>query len=599
MHVIDWAIILGYFLMTLGVGIYFTRKAGKDIDSFFVSNRSLPWYLSGISLIATSFASDTPLWITDLVRTYGVHYVWQYWAPALGGTLAVVLFARLWRRTGVLTDIELLEVRYSGKWAAALRFWTAFATALLFCPLIIGWVSKAMETITREAMGLPEDFRAWTTALVIAVALLSCMLSGLWGVVYTDLAQFLLATFGTIVLAAISVQEVGGLGAMIDKLQGIESWGGADLSLLPQVGSGPGQMSGWNFIGYFGILWIHVAQSGGFQSQRLLASKDPRHASFAMLTLSVLYYAVICWPWIIVALCSLILLPELGEGVEQATAYPRMIVTLLPVGLKGLLLVALLSAFMSTISTMLNWGSSYLINDLYKRFLVRDKSAHHYVTMGRWATFFMAAAGGVISYLGDSILQLVFIAFVLWGGFAVIGVMRWYWPRMNALGELASSVGAYTLSALMTLGGVFDAPGRKLFGWETDLSTDPDLLGARMLLMVLVMVVLAVVFTFCSSRTSDEKLKEFLLRARPFHLFWRSTMERLGIQYEEGEHIGRTLVSWILILVSVYGLLFGIGKLLLGSWWVGVICLVVFIVALKVSVNRINQDFQRDSMADA
>ncbi|MCB9782265.1 MAG: Na+:solute symporter [Candidatus Omnitrophica bacterium] len=590
MHFVDWLIIACYFLMTLVVGLYFTKKAGKDIDSFFVSNRSLPWYLSGVSLIATSFASDTPLWMTDLVRTYGVHYVWQYWAPALGGTMAVVLFARLWRRVGVLTDIELLEVRYSGKWAAALRFWTAFATALFFCPLIIGWVSKAMETITREAMGLPEEFRAWTTALVIAVALVSCMLSGLWGVVYTDFAQFLLAIFGTTVLAVISVQQVGGLEAMIDKLQTLEDWGGANLSLLPQVGSGPGEMSYWNFIGYFGILWIHVAQSGGFQSQRLLACRNPRDASFAMLTLSVLYYAVICWPWIIVALCSLILIPDLGAGVEQAVAYPRMVVTLLPAGLRGLLLVALLAAFMSTISTMLNWGASYIVNDLYKRFLVPDKTAHHYVTVGRWTTFLMAVVGGVISYLGDSILQLVFIAFVLWGGFAVIGVMRWFWPRMNALGELAASVAAYTLAALMVVGGVFDDWGRRVMGFETDLSSDPNLLGARMLFMVVVMVALAIGFTYLAPRTRDEKLKEFLLRARPFHYFWKPTMQRLGIEYEEGEHIGRTIVSWILILVSVYGLLFGVGQALLGRPWIGLGCVVVFLVSLWISVKRIEKD---------
>jgi Na+/proline symporter len=590
MHAIDWAVIFLYFAMTLAVGLYFTKRAGKDIDSFFVSDRRLPWFLSGISLIATSFASDTPLWMTDLVRTYGVHYVWQYWAPALGGTLAVVLFARLWRRTGVLTDIELLEVRYSGKWAATLRGWTAFATALFFCPLIIGWVSKAMETITREAMGLPEEYRAWTTALVIGVALVSCMLSGLWGVVYTDLAQFILAFFGTTLLAVISIQQVGGLAEMIERLGGLEGWGGSDLSLLPRVGTGPGDMSIWNFIGYFGILWVHVAQSGGFQSQRLLACKDTRNASFAMLTLSILYYSVICWPWILVALCSMILLPELGPGVEQATAYPRMIVTLLPAGLRGLLLVALLAAFMSTISTMLNWGASYIVNDLYKRFLVREQTAHHYVTVGRLMTFFMALFGGFISYQGESILQLVFIAFVLWGGFAVIGVMRWYWPRMNALGELAASVGAYTLAALMILGGVFDGLGRSLMGFEGDLSTDPELLGARMLLMVIVMVALAVGFTYLSPRTSDEKLKEFLVMARPFKFFWKSTLLRLGMDYTEGESPGRTLVSWVLLLVSVYGLLFGIGKFLLGSSLTGVACLVVFAVSLLVSIRRIKQD---------
>ena len=589
LHPVDVSIIVAYLIFILILGAWFTRRASRDIGSFFVSDRALPWYLSGISLIATSFASDTPLWITNLVRTYGVHYVWQYWAPAIGGVLAMVLFARLWRRIGVTTDIEMMELRYSGGPAAALRLWTALTTAVLFCPLIIGWVTKAMETISVVAMGIPEDKRFLATMFVVGVALIYCSLSGLWGVVYTDLIQFILALIGTVSLAVISVKTVGGLDAMVEQLRGAADWAGNDLGLLPDVGNRPTQMSPWNFIGFFGILWIHVAYSGGFQGQRLLACKNPRHASLAMLLMSVLYFGVVCWPWIVVGLCSVILLPDL---VNHDAAYPHMIVNLLPVGLKGILLVAMLSAFMSTISTMLNWGSSYLVNDVYKRFIRRDATAHHYVTVGRWTTIYIAIAGGTIAYFADHILQLVYIAFALWGPLAVIGVMRWFWWRMNAWGELVASIGAWVVAALMIFVKIFDAPARHLFGLEVDLSTDPNLVGARMLVIVITVVVLNIVVSLCTRPTNEKTLEKFLLLARPFHFFWRPVIQRMDANYREAEPLGRTIVSWILALICVWALLLGIGGLLLDQVVLGVGCLVGFGITLWLTLRRIGQDFK-------
>jgi solute:Na+ symporter, SSS family len=591
LHTLDWVIILAYLGLTLGLGLYFTRRAGTDIHSFFISNQSLPWYLSGVSLIATSFASDTPLWITSLVRNYGVHYVWQYWAPAIGGTLAVVLFARLWRRIGVVTDIEFVEIRYSGKPAAVLRFWTAFSTAIFFCPLIIGWVTKAMEIITREAMGLPPEYRVWTTILVVATALLSCALSGLWGVVYTDFMQFILAVIGTTALAYFSVEHVGGLTAMVEKLQAASSWPGHDLSILPSVGGQDGQMSIWNFIGYFGFLWVFVAQSGGFQAQRLLACKDGRHASFAMLTLSTIYYGLICWPWIIVALCSILVMPDLGEGVTHDSAYPRMIVTLLPVGLKGVLIVAMLSAFMSTISTLFNWGASYLVNDVYKRFLVRQASPTHYVYIGRLTTVIMAVLGGIISFAGDTIQQLVTIAFVFWSGPAIILSLRWFWWRMNALGELTGTVTCYLVTILIIFAGAFDGLGRNLFGWETNLSDDPNLLGARMALVVGTVTFLSIMVSLLTKPTDPERLKDFVRRVKPFPYFWKPVIQQLDEPYEPAETMPRTLTSWALSFICVMALLFGTGKILLGAPVLGCFLLFLAVIALWLTIRHINQDF--------
>lgn len=594
LHVLDWCVIGLYLAFTLALGLYFTRRAGKDIDSFFASNHSLPWYLSGVSLIATSFASDTPLWITSLVRQQGVHYIWQFWAPAIGGTLAVVLFARLWRRVGVLTDIEFVEFRYSGKGAAILRFWTAITTALLLCPLIIGWVTMAMEIITREAMGLPPEFRVWTTALVVVVALLSCALSGLWGVVYTDFLQFILAVIGTTSLAYFSIQEVGGIAAMVEKLGSLDSWPGNRLQISPEVGPTPGQMSIWNFIGYFGFLWVSVAQSGGFQAQRLLACKNERHASFAMLTLSTLYYGVICWPWIIVALCSLLVFPDLGAGTTHDLAYPRMIVTLLPVGLKGLLLVAMLSAFMSTISTLFNWGASYLVNDVYKRFLVKEAVPHHYVNVGRVTTVIMAVLGGIISMMGSSIQELLTIAFVFWSGAAMVQVIRWFWWRMNAWGELAGTVTCYGMTGMVIFWGLLDQPFQSVFGIASNFSDDPNLLGARMALVVGTVTLVSILVSFLTPPTDKEHLKAFVLKVRPIGLFWKPVIASLGGDYTSLDHVGRTLCGWALSLTCVVSLIYAVGKLFLGSPWLGAGLLVLSGTTLWLTVRHLDKDFGPD-----
>ena len=489
----------------------------------------------------------------------------------------------------------------SGKAAAALRFWSGFSGALLFCPLIIGWVTKAMETITREAMGLPPQFRLWTTIIVVVVALISCTLSGLYGVVYNDLIQFFLATVGTIVLAVFSVRAVGGLGAMVATLSHMPAWHGHAMGISPSIGHRADQMSPWNALGYFGLLWVQVALAGGYQAQRVLACKDSRHASFAMLLHTMVYYACVCWPWILVGLCSIILLPNLGSGVPHDAAYPRMIVQLLPVGLRGLLIVALLSAFMSCISTLFNWGSSYVVNDIYKRFVVREASGRHYVWVGRLATLLMAAGGAIISFYAHDIQSLLTIAFVIGAGCSIVGLLRWFWWRMNAMGELAAAVGVWVFTPLMLFGPhIFDGLGRALFGPEARLSGDANLLGARMLLIVVLVTTIAVATSLLTCPTEEARLEQFILRAKPFHFFWKPVIRRLGGEFHENESFGRTLLSWAIAFACVYALMYGIGKILLGSVLTGLGCLAVFIITLWLTVRRINRDFDdEDARAKA
>lgn len=592
LHAVDWAVVVFYLALTVGVGLYFTRRGCKDMESFFLSSRSLTWYLSGISLLATMFASDTPLWLTNLVRLYGVYYLWQYWAPAIGYALSIVLFAKLWRRLGVVTDIHMAEVRYSGEAVAVLRLVGGIVGALFVCPLTIGWVAKGMEFTTVETMGLPQEYRMWATAVIMLIALVSCMLSGLWGVVYTSVMQLAVKTLGCIVLAAFAVHYVGGFGAMVGKLTAMTDWSGHELKFAPKFGSGPGVMPIWNVIGYFGLGWIGAAISGSFIAQRQLACKDTRQASYSMLFFTVVYYGLICWPWIIVALCSLIALPNLGAGVPHDSAYPRMIVTVLPAGVCGVLVAAMLAAFMSTVSTLFNWGSSYLINDMYKRFLVRNASPRHYVVMGTVASIFLAVFGGVIAYYAENIQFLLVISMVLgsWGIFVTL--MRWFWWRMTATAEVVSLATALVNTPLMLFARVYDKPMQYLLnlGPDTPFSSHQDLLGARMCLNMLICTVVAIIVALWTKPADDEHLKRYIQLVKPFKLFWGRTANRLGIEYTEGESISRTFVSWVLAIICVFSLMWGVGKLLLGAPWFGLACLAVSAITLYLTIKRINED---------
>lgn len=602
LELLDYVVILVILLSLIGVGLFFTKKGGEDMDSFFVSGRSLPWYVAGTSMIATSFAADTPLWVSALVRSHGVHYIWQFWAPLIGSVLAVVYFSRKWRRMAFVTDIEFMEARYGGTPAKAMRGWSGAWGALFICPLISAWVIKAMETIGREAVGLPPEYQIPVTIAVVSVAILMCGLSGLFGVVYTDFIQFILATFGTVLLAFLAVREVGGLDSLVEQLRMLEGWGGTELSISPKIGSGEGQMSTWNAIGFFGFLWIGVGLSGGYQAQRLLASKDAKNASYAQLLHSIVYYSFMAWPWILVALCSLILIPELGEGVDHAAAYPRMIVMVMPVGLKGLLVAALLAAFISTISTLFNWGSSYLVNDVYRRFLNPDANEKNYVFIARILTVAMAIAGATISILAPSIQVLLTLAFVLGSAGVVPGVLRWLWWRTTGKAEVIALIVGWVMAILMLFVRIFDnAFTDKLFGAGVDgegvqyhLSNDPNLVGARMLVMVVAVGLAVIIASLLTKPEKMDRLKAFAARARPFSFGWRPVISQMEVVYIEEEPIGRTMCSWVIGLLAMGSILYGIGKLLLGPRGLGLGLIAMGVFFFVWLIRRIKKDCEND-----
>ena len=598
LHYVDWIVVVLFVAINLGIGIYFTKIASKNITSFFITGRSLGWFVAGISMIATAFANHTPIWVTTLIRSRGLHYIWQHWALAIGVALATVLFARLWRRMAVVTDIEFLELRYSGRWASTLRFWEGTTQALLFCPLLISWTIKAMEIVFREAMGLPEEYRLWVTIGVVGCSVIMCAMSGLFGVVYAALLQFFVAIIGMTILAFYALHEVGGLTSMVEQLRAMESWPGHNLNMVPEIGLGAHQMTFFNVIGYFGLVWMSSAVMGRHQAQRLLACKDARQASFGTLLFGVAYRCLICWPWIIVGACSVLLIPNLGSKVLEDSVYPRMIVMLLPIGLRGLMVAAMVAAFVSTVGAMFTWGSSYAVNDVYKRFVVKNASDKHYVIASRVATIFLGVAGGTIAFLAEDVVWLVTSAYVIWSGLVVVEIMRWLWWRQTGAGDLFAIIATWICAPLLVLG-FLDKPFQVVLGWLSMdqtwlLSKQFDLLGARMMIIALISTCVSVVISLCTKPASREHLEKFVERARPLKKLWWPVIKGMGDRYQEAETLSRTLLSWAIGCACMITMIFGIGKLLFGDPVVGLINLAVSIVTLFWIIARINTDFAKN-----
>ncbi len=597
LHWLDYTAIVIMLLASVGIAVYFTKSGGKDMESFFVSGRSLPWFAAGASLTATSFAADTPLWVTALIREHGIHFVWQFCAPFAGSVLTAVYFGRRWRRMAFLTDVELVEARFGGGTAKFLRGWGGAFGALVICPFICGWVIKAMETISREALGLPQDMRIYVTIGVVVLAIVVSTFGGLSGVVYSDFFQLVFATLGTVLLAVMSVWAVGGADVMVEKLRALPEWSGRNLELIPEIGSAPGQLPVWDLITFF-LLACTVAIGGGYNAQRLLACKDSRHASGAQLLHTVFYYALMPWPWIIVAICSLILIPNLPDA-DQGSAYPKMMMMILPVGLRGILVAALLAAFISTITTLFNWGSSYLMNDVFRRFIKADASEHTYVQLGRLATVIIAAAGALISLKADSILQLLAIFYVLGSGGIIVGFAQWFWWRFNRYGSIAGLVTGWIVVVAMLVFKVFDAPMASLLGLENgvEFSTAERLTGARMILAIVVVTSVSVVVSLLTPPEPMENLKKFLLKSRPFAFGWRPVIRELEEPYDPVESFGRTMFSWAIGMVMVLSLILGIGEFLIGRPPVGIAWMILFVVSLAWTLVRFKQDYQHELKA--
>lgn len=622
MHLLDWLVVAAFLGLNIGVAAFFSRKGGKNVDSFFVSGRSLKWYIAGASMIATGFAADTPLWVGSLIRQYGLHSVWQYWTPLIGCALSVVLFGRMWRRTRVVTDNEVIELRYAGNWARTLRGVSAAIGALLLCPIIIGWVCKAMVTIAEEALGVSgQTFHVFgaeipaemaVTVIIMTCAVIVSTCGGIMGAVYSDFIQFLIATFGAFMLAFLSVKEVGGLRSMVEQLSANSDWMGSSLNMAPQIsmavtpGGQAGTMSIWNVIGFFLILWWGNAVCGGYQAQRVLACKDTRHASNALMMYTIVYFAVLCWPWITVSLASIIVFPDMGAAGNDA-AYPRMLLHILPIGLRGIMIGTLIAAFTSTVQTMFNWGSSYIVNDLYRRFMIKEGSDKHYVRVSRVITVLVALAGGWIAFSADNIQQLLTTFYVVGAGSMMVGALRWLWWRINAVGEIAAFVVNWVVGVLMLFGHVIfrldapllDRPMAALLNLPDGVSftTDYDTLGARMLFMVLVGLVTVVVVSLSTKPVDKALLREFVRRTR-IHRFGWGAIARDIEGYKPAQTVPQILFDWVLVMATVCSLLFAMSNVVRYRLPAAGGLMVLFVVLLVWFLRRTRKELH-DEETDA
>jgi solute:Na+ symporter, SSS family len=541
---LDWAVVALYFLFNLAVGLYYRSRARSSVDEFFLSGRDVPWWLAGTSMVATTFAADTPLAVTGMVAMGGIAGNWLWWCFVASGMLTVFFYARLWRRSGVMTDIEFAEIRYAGKPAAFLRGFRALYLGIPINCIILGWVNKAMVDILMLILGVTQ---MQALGLVLGIMAITCFisaLSGLWGVLVTDLFQFAIKMGMVIVLAVYAVRAVGGIDAMKQKLP------------RPALDFVPNLNSAWMpliaFLVYISLNWWATwypgaePGGGGYIAQRMLSARNEKHSLLATLWFNVAHYAVRPWPWILVALVSLILFPRLDK---PETGYIRVMIQVLPPSLRGLMIAAFAAAYMSTIATQLNWGASYLVNDFYRRFWKPHATQGHYVMASRVATVFLMVVSVAVTANLDSIAGAWKLLLVTGAGTGGVLLLRWYWWRINAWSEVSAMISAFVVSVALQLG----------FGMNTDKPVD---FAWLMIVTVAITTVVWLAVTFMTPPEPEDVLVKFYRRTRPSGAGWRP-MARLAPEVKPAGDGLANLLDWIAGCMLIYGVLFGTGKLLL------------------------------------
>jgi len=572
---LDWIIILAYVLVTLAIGIGFSRRAGKSLNEYFISGRSLPWWIAGTSMVATTFAADTPLAVTGIVIKYGLAGNWIWWAFAMGGMITVFVYARLWRRSEVVTDVELVELRYGGKPAAALRGIRAVYVALIVNAIIIGWVCGAMITFFDATIfsGMTESTARqwWLLVGCLAVVGLYATLSGMWGVAITDVVQFVLAMLGCILLAVIAVQHVGGVDVMREKVVAQFDNGEQALSFFPSFG---GENS-WMPLHAFLIIalmqwwatWYPGAEpgGGGYVVQRMASCKDERHSLFATLWFQIAHYCLRPWPWIMVAFVALAMYPELRSSYvadndfDPGVGYPRIIADLAPSGLLGLMLVTFFAAFMSTISTQMNWGASYLVKDVYQRFIKKDASDRHYANASRVASVIVLIAGGITAWwMKDKSIDAIWkILLALGAGTGLVFMLRWFWWRINAWSEIAGMLASLFFFLIV---GVKDA--KKPLPTEL-IQVDSDEL--KIMVVALCSIVCWLIATFITAPESMSKLTSFYEKVRPGGPGWKPVAEHCP-DVQVDKDLGTSIVAALFAAGLIYSVLPLTGFLIFGDY---------------------------------
>jgi len=589
---VDWAIIGSFVLFSLVISWRFKKQAESGMDGFFLGGRNMPWYLAGLSMVATTFAADTPLAVTELVAQGGIAKNWLWWNLLTGGLLTTIFFARLWRKSGVLTEVEFIDIRYSGKGAKFLRGFKSIYLGLFINAMIIGWVNQAFITLLQVFFDIPSDQVLWYVGGAMLFIMFYSGLSGLKGIAVTDAFQFVIAMVGCIILAVVVLQsdKIGGVTGLKEKLPA------SAFNFFPEVGKG-NMVKGFGMtvataFTYIGVLWWSCwypgaePGGGGYIAQRMMATKDEKNSVYATLFFQIAHYCLRPWPWILVALCAMVLYPDLS-GAEQKFGYVMAMKEFLPSGLKGLLLVAFLGAYMSTISTQLNWGASYLVNDLYNPFIRQEGGkGMSDIAVSRIATIILGLVGIYITSLVETITGVWEFIFQCGAGLGLVLIVRWFWYRVNVWAEISATLTPfavygtiywmrYNFEALHT--GLDAEALAELTSsiWYYDF-------GNSVLLSVAVTTIVWVIVAYTTPQTDSNKLAAFFEKVKPagnWGVFGKA----------ENKNVGPLLIAWLAAVVMVYSVLFATGKVILLEWdeaWIYSVSAVLGFILFRFSARK-------------
>ncbi len=570
---IDWLIVLVYFVLTIGLGILLSRKASRSLEDFFVSGRSLPWWLAGTSMAATTFSIDTPLYICGVVASRGIAGNWEWWSFGISHVILIYIFSKMWRRSQIITDAELTEIRYGGRNAAILRGTKAFLFAVPINCIGIGYAMLAMVKVVDalelwQSLGINpgENLKIWSVVGVSVMVLVYSGFSGLWGVVATDFFQFFLALLGAIAVAIISVNSVGGIHELIPQVQ--------QASEIDVLDFFPFQFSngsfGWSdaagitattFSTYLFVQWWSFRRSdgGGEFIQRLIAAKDEAEAEKSSWFFNILHYGIRTWPWIIVALVAIVVYPDLAD---KELGYPKLMLDYLPPVMLGLVVTSLIAAFMSTVSTSINWGASYLTNDIYLRFLKPDASQAELVAVGRIASVMVTVFGAIAALYSTDITTVFRLVIAIGTGPGLVLILRWFWWRINAAAELAAMLCGFIIGLIISINPELN----QIF---------PDF-GYRLLFISGTTALLWIAVMYLTPPESDATLDEFYRRVQPGGIGWKRQRQRTRIP--PAQDLTQDLLRVVAATLLLFGTMFAIGGFLLLQSLTGFISLTVAVI---------------------
>ncbi len=622
LHLIDLIVIILFFVVIFAIAAYYSKQGGKNTDAFFLSGRNLPWYIAGTAMVATTFAADTPLAITELVAKNGIAGNWMWWNLVMGAVLTVFFFSRLWRRSGIVTDVEFVELRYSGKAAAVLRGFKALYLGLLMNAIVMGWVNKAMEKIFRVIF--PEYNAFLLVAILVVIIGIYAAASGLVGTSRTDSFQFVFAMIGCIILAVIVINlpQVGGMSQLTSKLAP------QITDFFPQIGKvtaggitgGALALTMGAFVAHMGLQWWSSwypgsePGGGGFIAQRMMSAKNEKQSLLATLWFTIANFTIRPWPWILVALAALIILPReqspevlaqenpalfeqvksvyqsqsltettrdqqfldfyerYENTVDPGVMYPKLMVRYLPAGLLGMLIAVFLAAYMSTIASLLNLGTSYLINDFYRRFVRRKASEKHYVLASRIGMMLVVVFSLLLTrYVLTTISGAWGFILAASAGTGGVLILRWFWWRINAWSEIASMITPFIILPVVTYG----------FDMEFPITLYPIVAGTTIVWLII---------TFLTKPTDHNHLLKFYRKVHPGGIGWRRIAKELP-EVKSDSGFGRMFMNWLSGVVLVYSSLFFIGKLLFGDY----LHAMIYLVFVTISVFVIHNNLKRNT----